>query len=555
MKLHILLDYQQVISTTENDLVLVSSSSSHIKGGGKRVLVNYSLINESVDLYNGINAWFDSFGGYNNIRNSAYNAFFYYIFAIIYTIDNLLARYPMEEIVLYGGSQHVYLAAMEAEGEGGKKNYKTNWLVNGIIWKQYSGKCKIVWRNKKPSFVFFTHHLFRYYFCLLKTFVHALKLKEPSKNVCDDASRQVTNKDKCYAAIVELPLQYNHIKSLFESNDVKRFNIFTTSRTLAATFCDAVYVSKLSLWKIIRVFINRKVRNSGNALPILGVKVYFLSKELSLLNFQYKLRSQRQIDYFKGKYNDRDITLVTDMTFGMDIVSCHELAKTYNWFHVNVQWVAMARVLYPMLEFADKYYLYSMGTYQLYRQYSDSFVYYLPTNRSSKNIGLKELVLTIFMQPDRFVYDYFDYLNKLLPAIEKQDLPVHLIVKPHYRQNLMEQLIEIVSPYDFVTVAGKGDSCENLLGKTSLAMSIHSSVIFEALMDDVPCLVFNPDGKYNDTIYNNDICFPEVNFVINEPEETLSYLENYSETSKVFNERRQHFINKHGGETSIKELL
>jgi hypothetical protein len=243
------------------------------------------------------------------------------------------------------------------------------------------------------------------------------------------------------------------------------------------------------------------------------------------------------------------------MTFGMDIVSCHDLAKDMLWRHLNLQYVTMARILYPNLELADDFYLFSRRTYDLYSAYSNSYKYYLPLGNKQTS-GVKktgQVVLTIFMQPDSFVYDYFDYLRNLLPLVDSKR--VKIVIKPHYRQNLMDELYEIVKPYSFVSVAGLHDSCEDLLVSTDIALSIHSSVIFEALLNNVMCLVYNPDGKYDDSIYNNDICYPEVNFVISKPQETIDYIENCEYYKKQYVERRMTFVQNNHCELSLEEIL
>lgn len=147
------------------------------------------------------------------------------------------------------------------------------------------------------------------------------------------------------------------------------------------------------------------------------------------------------------------------------------------------------------------------------------------------------LVLSIFMQPDSFVYDYLKLFSELFPLLKQESKPVKVIIKPHYRQNKINDIIKIAELYDFVHIVGLHDSCEEILNESHLALSINSSVIFEALTNQIMCLVYNPNNKYNDSIYNNDICFPDVNFVVSSPYEIIGYINNYNKYNIEYHKR------------------
>ena len=551
MKLHVLLDAKLTLNTTVQDIVLVNNNVGRVGGDGIIRMVNYGLINENELLYKQINEWYNSIGSKGQIDNSAFDAFFRHIFAILYTMDAIKSEYNIDEIWLYDGSRHTYFTSIHAEGEGEKIQYETNWLVNGIIERKYAKEVCVKWVGKKPSIVFYFHHWLRYYKGLFIMLASAVRREKTSNGWCP--TDRVT-----YLSIVDLPLQYRHLNSLFLSTESKHCVFFTLNPLLAKDEQDVHFIPKLNLFQVILVYVRSRWAFRRVRIPILNYKSSILAKELGYLNIQYHLRYERQIEYLKRLIIKGSFVVVTDMTLGMDIVSCHEMAKHLNCPHVNLQYVTMAKVLYPNLELADKFYMYSRRTFELYSKYSGSYRYYLPLKNNPMRIKSRDrnLVFTIFMQPDSFASDYFEYLSAFLPLLAGSLQNVEVIIKPHYRQNRMGELYELVKPYSFVKIAGLHDSCEDLLMNiTDIALSIHSSVVFEALLNDVMCLVYSSGGKYDDEIYNNDICYPEVNFVISEAGETLNYFENYIKYKELYRERRKSFIKDNDCNLSLNEII
>ena len=246
----------------------------------------------------------------------------------------------------------------------------------------------------------------------------------------------------------------------------------------------------------------------------------------------------------------------SNTTVGDDMVAIDSVARTYNLRHVNLQYVSMGRVIYPDLDLADEYYLYAQRTYKLYSSLNSSYRYYLPLqHKIEKKTDQKEVVFVIFMQPDSWEKDYLLYFDMVLPEIVRLDIYVKIIIKPHYRQNNIQILKQYQDKYGFLRVAAPDESVESLLNNATFAMSICSSVIFEAMMNHVPTIVYNPEGRYDDYVYKNDICFPNVNIVITEAEETLSVLENWNQNKIDFESRLDRFISESGANTDINEIL
>ena len=87
---------------------------------------------------------------------------------------------------------------------------------------------------------------------------------------------------------------------------------------------------------------------------------------------------------------------------------------------------------------------YARRTYDLYKYYSDKFRLYLPLTKGGQKRGNlnKTIVFSIFTQPDSFGKEYVDYLRLVLPEIMKSNTDIKVIVKPHYRQDNVDELRE-----------------------------------------------------------------------------------------------------------------
>jgi len=104
-------------------------------------------------------------------------------------------------------------------------------------------------------------------------------------------------------------------------------------------------------------------------------------------------------------------------------------------------------------------------------------------------------------------------------------------------------------------VAAPNENVASLLNHASVIMSICSSVIFEAMMNYVPSIIYNPNDKYHSFVYNNDYCFPEVNIITNNPLESLDILDKYDDYYNTFLRNLQLFIKGYGASTDIKGIF
>lgn len=562
MKLHLLIDSTISLKTTENDIVLVSNDSkAKIEGPCKVLYINSFLEAENEEVNKVVNSLFSQLDKkYEVIKNLAYVAYFRPIYMVLYNIQKILDTFTVEEIVLYGGSKHIFFSAARSEGEGNRRGYKTNWLVNEIIYNKFGKNYRVCWVSKKPSLVFKVYHFLRYIYFICSFAISQFLLyiyNHRGQFIIDLKSEK-----KIIFSIVDLPLQVKHLSSLLSQIKDNQVIFFLASKRCLSTLDNTttnIVIPELHFLKVIKV-INAFLFDSCRivTVPNINIKSKFLAKEIQYQAMVYYVREQKMFSFFNQLSIPDNIVLVTDMTVGFDIISSHSLAISKGWKHINFQYVSMARVLYPNLKLADHYYLYACRTFDLYKKYSNSYSLYLPlliNNSDNKRSDKDCLTMSIFMQPDSVVYDYLNYISSVLSQINSSDVNVNIIIKPHYRQNLINQLYEIVKGYNFVTVVGLNDSCETLLEKTDIAMSINSSVIFEAMMHKVPCLIYNPNNKYSDLIYNNDICFPEVNFVIDNPSQTMDFLKNYLVYSKEYNDRISSFIKSYNCLTDIASLI
>jgi CDP-glycerol glycerophosphotransferase (TagB/SpsB family) len=110
--------------------------------------------------------------------------------------------------------------------------------------------------------------------------------------------------------------------------------------------------------------------------------------------------------------------------------------------------------------------------------------------------------------------------------IESLDCKIKVIVKPHYRQDRIDEFEALTDKYDFANLAKPGELCSNILRMSTICMSISSSVIFEAMTNYKPCIIYNPNHKFDYDVYESGICYPEINFVTDKVEDTLELVNN-----------------------------
>lgn len=560
MKLHILLDYKGPYYFEEGDVVVTSRYNPlNTKHTVKEVVFEYSSVYRNKKVIEEVNGFFKNTDIYfKPTRNTIYSKLLMAIYSFLDTVEVVIQEYGIQKIILYDGCVRPFVTTINAEGEGERKDYLTNWLVNAIIYERYKDSCKVEWCHRRSVMRFSIKNYLRWTkgigFTILSSLIKSI--------INRGNSNEIINAN--IISIVDLPLQAYWLSNLLE--ETNRDIVFLTLgkecfKDLNNKGYHVSLVPDLSFIEILKL-VSYSLFKSVSLSPTLFGKQFdkLLIREIRLQSLIYQIRYKRLCGFIDNSLdNCYDNILVTNNTWGIDVISAHEVAKRSSIKHFNFQYVGLGGILYPQLDLADYYYLYDRQTYDLYKKYNSTFHLYLPlVPKSIKEKNDREnrpLTLTIFMQPDSFVFDYFDYIESIIQDERIQQSGWKIIIKPHYRQNQMDKLISMVSGIPFVHIADPKESCADLLHNTDIAVSILSAVIFESLTNRVMCLVYNPKGKYDKYVYNYEVCYPEVNFVIRKPEETYSFMEGIMMYKAEYKKRLDKFVISNNIEVDINSVF
>lgn len=559
MKLHLLIDSTIRTTFSESDIVIISPYNNvNIEGCYKLIKAVRDNVLTSEEVYQEMQSAFKDYETMiKALENTIYDRFLLTIYSYLNYVKDILLKYNIDEIVLYDGSMQVYCMSTGAEGEGERDNYKTNWLINAIIYQCFCTRKKITWINKRSALIMslknYLQHFKEVGRFLFSNFVGAIRDKEKSTTNFNYRSGYHN-----IVSIVDLPLQYRHLRNLFEGIQNLNWVSLTTTQTVLSHVpnFEVVYIGKMSIFEIAKiVFRTYKIPLYSYKCNLFSINSHSFTRELRYLLCVYNLRKETLKKYLLKNRIDSRFKLVTNTTVGVDLTTVRDLCKELKIKHYNFQYVSMDKTLYPDLDLAGRYYLYSKRTYDLYKTKSNCYHLYFPTiKKSIKKMSTKEIVFTIFMQPDEFVQDYIDYMNELFPILKNRK-NIRVIVKPHYRQNCMGVIESLVNQFEFTELASNSEDCSSIIMRSDLCMSIHSSVLFETLTLQVPSIIYNRDHKYDTFIHNNDACYPEVNFEIVKAIDTMKYLDNIQDTKSRYDDRLQKFMESIQCKNNIELLL
>ena len=554
MNLHVLLDSTKGIDFDKDDIVLLTSVLPQEKYSGNVRYIDRNIILESSSVRNEILDLLDSFDiHYQNIANATYSRFFQQLYTIMANVQKILQETKVDKIILYEGSEKPYFIAKGGEGEGEKKNYISNMMVNAFLFNEYCKVYEIEWKYKKSRLITSLTNYLRnrqeYIQLILARLILGLKYRESKKKLALGAVTSVS--------VISLILQKRHIDTIlpYTKDEGKGHVYFSYNRKIVDNNI-VLPVKEFNMSNLVKVMLKAIRYKTPRSITVFGVCTSALVREMRFMMTEYEIFENR-LRYTLEDCKLNSTLMLSDTTVGKVMMAIRNIAREQDMRHVNMQHVTMTRILYPVLDLADEYYMYARKTYELYRQYNENFKYYLPIIKKRKK-DITEggtIVFTIFMQPDSFAQEYVYYLNMVLPEIARSEKDIKVIVKPHYRQPDVEGLKQMVSTYPFVKVADPSESVADILDKTTIAMSINSSVIFEAMMSQVPSIVYNQDDRYHDMVYNNDVCYPEVNFVIEEPLDTMEVLNNVEKYYTIFSERFFNFSKNCSCETDLSTIF
>lgn len=547
-----------------NDIILVDSINQFKKYKDSYIVefIDSSLLDEDENFVDEINIFFKQLPKeFIALRNESFARFFKPVFSVLKKVKNILNTYEVSEIILKGGNDFQFITFHGGEGESQKYSYKSSWLINGFLHQYFNDTVLVKW--EKTNLYLSLLHRLREQPRFLKLVFKSIILNFKNKNNhLKTAISKIRNSDIVFIASL---IEFKQISQLLYRSERKV--IYLNSNSSLNFNDNNIYkyatITIRTLLKSIR--INRELSGDVKSKYL---RFFFEGKEM-LVNrktFLYATRTNfiRNTAHFYELHEvlcelkkKENLKFITGRTFGDDIILVNNISKLFEVKHYNFQIVTMAKVLLPQMDLADFFYLYSKKTYNFYKNYSNNYHCYLPLI-DFKEEGRKKkegsLVLTIFTQPDNYTSRYVQLLEEVLPLIKSKIEGCLVKIKPHYRENELHLFKYFYDTYKFVELIDNSITPEELIINSDFVLSMTSAVLFEAIMLNTTGLVANFDGLDNELIYDNDICFPEVNFVVDSAQELVEILQRKSFYIKEYKGRRDKWIIENNGLT-IDEIF
>lgn len=541
------------VNHNKNDIVITCQKINKYKC--KTIRMNFSLCDENEVLSDSINNLFINYlpNDVRYLRNTYFSKVFRPICSLITQIEELLEKESITELILIGGSPLAFITLNGGEGEGEKYLYKSSWLFNDFLFQYFNKTTATVWKNKKNKFIFSLFHIFReniiFHLRLLKNLMVSFRLtKTPLK------PNTIGDKPNIFA-FVNLPLQYKHLKNLTVTlNKHNKYFITPFNSIFSRNQESGIILYKITLKGVIKAF--KKYKQVKLYLKRDNLSFSFKNSKITLPKDMFIRSLKHNLIFFESNllglidlFDNYDITnnsyFITDMTFGEDIILINEFSKRLNIPHYNFQVVAMSKILYPQMNLASRYFLYSKKTLHLYQEYNFSYEYYLPTFKcdiTKNHVNKDVLVVTLFTQPDAFTDKYLFFLKAMIPLLDNIDKRIKFIIKPHYRQNRMTEFVQLAKLHKNVELRESSETADKIIMQSDFILSITSSVLFESVMLNRPGIIINIDPADDKIIYENDICYPEINFVVKSAPELIKILNNSDRYSVLYRQRRDTYL-------------
>ena len=554
MKLIIDLDNRiKCVNHNRHDLVITDQKINKYKC--QTIRMNFSLCDEKEDLSDSINNLFDNYlpNEFRYLRNTYFMRVFRPICSLIIQIEELLEKESITELLLIGGSPLAFITLNSGEGEGEKHFYKSSWLFNDFLMQYFNKTIPIRWENKKNKFIFSLLHIIRentfFYLKLIKNLASSFIFK--NSPLIPNTSINESN----IFSFVQLPLQFKHLKSLTENlNLSNNFFISSFNSIVSKGKKSNIYTYKVSFSSTLRSI--KKFKNLKFNIKSQDFIFRFQNKNISLnknifirslmnnfIFFQINLTSL--MDLFKRVELKNKAYFFGNMTVGEDVILVYELSRKLNIPFYNFQAVTMSKIIFPQMNLAERYFLYSKKTHHLYEKFNSSYEFYLPFFQKKYIYKLKEedtVVLTLFTQPDTYTDRYIDFLNLVLPLLSRLKTKVRLNIKLHYREHRINEFIEISNQYEFVEIIENLTLVESVIKKSHFILSMTSSVLYESIVIGRPGIIIDFDGQDFNWIYDNDICYPEINFIIKSANDLFEILNHTNKYSSLYNDRRDEWL-------------
>lgn len=552
MKIIVAFDKDIEVCKFDDNDILLTNKHCYKNSYSNSVLSDYSLCDEHEELSNSINNLFINLPSeYLPFRNTFFMRVFRPLHSIINQLENLIKVHKPSELVLIGGSEYKFITLNGGEGEGEHFLYKSSWLFNSFIYEYFISDLNINWINKKPAILLKLYFILREQ-CFFLARILSLYTKTFLKKTITIQNTH-NGRMKNVFAFVNLPLQLGHLENLFKKNNKFDIKYITSINSLISG-------KKINEFKVRfkdYILAYKKYKGIKNCLKS-EFSTYTLNErtfDIDLHSFTRSVKLNFILYYSKFtsiykfitslNYDPKNSLFVTNMTFGEDIILLNNIARALKIPHYNFQAVTMSKMIFPQMKLSDKYFLYAYNTYNLYKRLDPSYFYYFPSNRSPKNNfnKNKDMVLSLFTQPDLYTEQYLEFLIEILPLLETLK-GIQLIIKPHYRQNRITEFKKLSKEYSFVKVEQSSLLPEEIIKKSDFILSMTSSVLFEAITLNRPGIIIDFYENNHKLIYENDICFPTINFVIKTKQELMNILDNPVKYQNEFYYRKSDFINR-----------
>lgn len=498
---------------------------------------------------------------YQVVQNGLYHMLLRPLIHVLVKIERVIQEEEINELWLFGGSEEPFLTISNAEGEGVKKLYRSAWLFNAVISQYFAGfpSIKIVWQRKRTwvglAMLHWCREQLHYYRRALGYIVRDFRRGTELLPAMD-------SEKKIVVALADLELQYKHLEKTIA--DIDQYDtLYVLGRKLSLIGQNlACRMPALSVTQILGVMKDiRKAHVAGKQITfeLKGHRIS-LSMQRMLLGARERL--------FVALYQERAFSglirsigpekihcVCTNRTMGADICFIHKVCKKHGLLHVNFQYVAMAEILYPEMDVADRYYLYAKNVYHLYKAHGLQFKYYLPLEKQRKIHQQQARSIVIFTQPDTYTDRYLTAIRSILRCFEQNNSEVEILIKLHYRQDKVEDFVACEQYYRHTKVLTTGNAGE-VMSECDCVLSMTSSVLFEAMLNGIPAMVIDFDGRDKERIENSGVCVPEVNFVVHTPEDVLRKVSAYQQFTREYLERFSQYLEMNdAGTMDINELI
>lgn len=437
-------------------------------------------------------------------------------------IQNIVKKYNIKTLVLYGGSDEEQLLGMNlAEGERPFRYlYKREWFLNNFIHNAFGDTLKIVWINKSNKMLlrFIKVNkvksilLLKKYF-LIKKVLQSKNSDRNGENIAKDAAifvvrnpiqvnallpfyNKVKNESELKATFLTFEnYSNNSLQKVIKDKKIESFDIFNF---LKASDINQIY-------KELNLFIKRKKNSEKTTfhfdINIIKIDIHSLINDLSIYWFDI-LVFKLGIDNFLFKSNINPKIIINNETHGYHAAIQYYWSNSMNVPNIGLQHVVISDKYLPRISWNDIMFLMSNKIKSRLTDIKplETFEYLGPIAydnyfNTTKHRGEFNKI-TVFTQPDDFKQEYFKIIEDLIRIKQEYNLNFKIEVKLHPREKDAKSYHKIVKKYSGIEVIGKEKDSNYLIQHSDVVISINSGVLMQAIIIGTPSISVNYDNKF-----------------------------------------------------------